>query len=508
MEIWAGDISIEGDPACIQDVHFDSSHASSQTLLPKISKLRALAVVSTSDVPFYLVAGPALGVSTNEAATEEFFSRILLGGDQEPPQDEQNSLPWWQRQLQQSEYSILLKVDHGAVDCKTAATEVLVYAAVDHSSNAWDGMITPPRSSSPGIGESAVTETDHSPNNLCLKLYALPLDSRRIESLSATRSVSLAGSAALGEGEARFLPFATTSSESQQASHKRRKLSNVFDEANYRRRKLKGRGGESISRAMAEAGLQQPGKSVDNTNQHEKPLFGQQPLNDQPVEIPHQNLSRTSSTSSLPNRDSSRPRSKKPTLTTTKKTSLNRLSSIISAPDTVTPSDSDNPISQQNKSTLARIVMAGMRLHGLQPQKKPSTSKPQPLFPPPPTSTSLPSTTDTPDPDPDEYKAIYHQTFKAASFTFRSHFGLLAVAQESMREVVDRLLSIFCIDPRPSSSVTVKPPRGAAAAAARDTFFGSQEETAPRDVFDQPSSTKTGEAFAIGTPSSRRKGAG
>ncbi|KAL8791644.1 MAG: hypothetical protein Q9195_005727 [Heterodermia aff. obscurata] len=466
MEIWAGDISIDGSSDRIQDVHFNSSHTFSQVLLPKECSLRALDVVYTSDIPFYLAAGSAFTVSTNEGATEEFFSQILLGGDQEPPQDDENSQPWWQRQLPPLEYGILLKVDPGAVECSTAATELLVYAAVDHNHSAGNGMITPPRSSSPDIGQSAVTETRPSPNNFCLKLYALPLDSRRLELLSSTKAGLLAGSAALSDGEARFLPFATISSEPQQGSNKRRKLSNVFDEANHQRRKIKGRGGESISRAMAEAGLQQPGKFVVIASQLEKPVFGQQPVTDQPVDIPSRNLSRASSTGSLPTPDSARPRSRRETFIAGRKTSLNRVESIISAPDSI---DNDNIISQQNKSTLARIIMAGMRMYGFQPQKK---SKPHP----PSTTTKTPD----PDPDPDEYKTIYHQTFKAASFAFRSHFSLRPVAQEAMREVVDRLLSLFCIDPNPSTIIK------------KDAFGRLEEEGAPRDVFDQPSSKKRG----------------
>ena len=435
-----------------------------------------LDVVHTSGIPFYLVAGPALGVSTNHAATEEFFSRIILTEDQEPQRDDEDALPWWyQGGLQQSEYGILLKVDRSGIDCSTAATELLVYAAVDHSSNAGDGMITPPRSSSPGIGGFTLTESQALLNSLCLKLYALPLDSRRLDSLSAIKAEQLARPAALGDREARFVPLVSSNnSEPQQTSHKRRKLSNVFDEANNRRRKIKGRGGESVSRAMSEAGLQQSGKSVDSASQPEKPLFAQQRVNDPLIDIPKRTLSRVSSTTSLPNLDSSRPRSRKATFIAGKRSSLSRVESIISAPD---PINTDNSIEQQNKSTLARIVMAGMRMHGLQQPKKPpqkTAETPQPI-----------TTTPADDTDPDSYKAIYHQTFKAASFTLRTHFALHLITQEAMREVVDRLLSLFCTDPHPSSET-----------AAQDAFGSS-----PRDVFDRPSSQR----FRIETPSSRRK---
>lgn len=44
----------------------------------------------------------------------------------------------------------------------------------------------------------------------------------------------------------------------------------------------------------------------------------------------------------------------------------------------------------------------------------------------------------------DEYKVIYHQTFKAATFAFRRQVSTLPLGQETMRDVVDRLLVLFC----------------------------------------------------------------
>ena len=380
--------------------------------MPQGCKLRALDVVHTSDVPLCLISGPVLSVSADDVATKEAFHRILDRKDQEPPNDDGNSVPEWQKSTLQLHYGMLLKIDYEPNNSSTA-TELLVYPAITHNSWFSDSMVTPSRSSSPNNNESTLIHTQPSIEYNRVRLYALPLDSRRLGELSATEVEPLAASAALGDEGARPFPLATVSSEPQQAPRKRRKLSDVIEEASYQRRKFKGRGGESVSRLMAGAGMQRPGKPVDSSaSQQEKPIPEQQSINDPP-------------------------------------------------PDTIATSDSDNAILGQNKTALTRVVLAGMRMYGVQQAKKHSTSN------------------SDPDRDTEEYKTIYHQTFKAASFAFRSHFALRPVAQESMREVVDRLLSIFCVDPLPSSSA------------------------APQDVFDQPSSN--GEAVTIETPSSRRQ---
>ena len=47
----------------------------------------------------------------------------------------------------------------------------------------------------------------------------------------------------------------------------------------------------------------------------------------------------------------------------------------------------------------------------------------------------------------DEYKLIYHQTFKAASFAFRARWATQTISQSIMRQVVDQLLDLFFTDP-------------------------------------------------------------
>ena len=437
-------------------------------------KLRVLDVVHTRDVPLYLIRGPPLPIVTAEMATKNFLSQTIFGRDPEPPQDDGQSLPLWQRQLQQLEYGILLKVNHGTNSSSTAVTELLIYAAIDRNGFTAFTTISAPQSSWLSIYESALTNTQPSLDKFDVKLYALPLDSRRLDHLLVTRVGTSAGSATLGEGEAQFLPLDRINSELQQPPRKRRILSDVLDEASYQRKKLKGRGGEGVSRSMMS--WQLIGNPIYSVSQQEKPVSGQQSLNDQPVDTFIRNLSRVSRTNSLLGLDSSRSPSKK--------------KAVIPGQNT---GDTDNGFSGQNKSTLARLVKAGMRVHGLEQPKTPGSNKPSPFSTNLAAISTIQKATNTktrasdPDPDSGEYKAIYHQTFKAASFTFRTQFSHHLIAQEPMREVVDRLLSLFCTNPELSSNT---------AKAAATSAFGSQEE-ASQAVFDPPSSSNVGPAVTI-----------
>ena len=51
-----------------------------------------------------------------------------------------------------------------------------------------------------------------------------------------------------------------------------------------------------------------------------------------------------------------------------------------------------------------------------------------------------------------EYKLLYHQVFKAAVFALRAHIRTKPLEQSAgVRDVVDKLLLIFCTDPLASS---------------------------------------------------------
>lgn len=430
-----------------------------------------------------MIAGPALVVSTNDPATEEWFSSILLDDDQDCMNEDGSCSQWWQRQSPQSDRAVLVEVITDPLDSSTAATEIVLYAALATPNAVSTGMLTPPRSSSPGPGEQD-QDIQSTPS---LALYALPLNSRHYGNIQEIRKHKPTDDTLWINAEAQFLDSLSTNHVDPHAfSRKRRKLSAVFDEATHQRRKTKGRGGDSISRAMAETNSQQPQRPVDSGTQQGIADIDVLPANPQ-----RNTLSRASSVISLPNIEDPRPTSGRGTFVAGKKSSLNRVESVASSLGSPLLDNGDNSFETQNKATLARIVMAGMRMYGLQQQKKTKPHQPSSLND---TAADLDSQQNAVD-DIDDYKAIYHQTFKAASFTFRAHFISGLVSQDAVREVVDRLLSIFCRDPLASSSTIDFP-------SAALSFGGQQEQT--QDAFDVPR-LRAVESMSIGTPSSRKK---
>ncbi|KAH0558526.1 hypothetical protein GP486_004814 [Trichoglossum hirsutum] len=76
------------------------------------------------------------------------------------------------------------------------------------------------------------------------------------------------------------------------------------------------------------------------------------------------------------------------------------------------PTRAEKTVDMRNKELLSRIVMAGMRMYGLQQQRKASKSRDVPEG-----SASIGSHTTL---ETDEYKLVYHQTFKGACFALVS----------------------------------------------------------------------------------------
>ena len=338
------------------------------------------------------------------------------------------------------------------------ATELLVYAAAKYRRD----LPPVPVSCPPGPAQSP-TEI-HDVDQPGLQVYALPLSSRIIQDIEEAGKID---SPKLEDNlcvrEARFFPSGLNHSPQNQAvPQKRQKLSDLFEDATQQRRKLKGRGGESISKAMADIDRLPPRTGLSLEAQSER------------IEIPpvqrkttaRSTLSRTPTSPSVAGSENARPVSRSGHLANGKRSSLHRVESAISPRDSPTISDVDNTYSQQNKAALVRMVMASMRLHGLQ-QKKIS-SKDQETSQHPITSQSHTE---------DEYKLVYHQTLKAVMFTFRRQIDDQVIAQEIMRDTVDKFLDIFCTDPLATNGlndVSLQP-------------FGGTGNPEPIEVFDKPS---------------------
>ncbi|KAL9101918.1 MAG: hypothetical protein Q9163_002884 [Psora crenata] len=429
--IWSGSIYIDEQGTTIDGL--TNSSSSCTVLVDKIARLRFLSIIDLAGIPLHIIAGPSLEVQTANQTAINWFSDILFSTDTDGGSNGAVNEPWWLDPLKQSEYGILLKVvhDHKRGEHGKEATEIVFYAAVD---SAKPDLPTPPASSSPAPPNQALSQ----PQPTSIRLYALPLCSnfiRRTQQLS-----SLCSPAAELEGQAYFVGD-TTVKESMQI--KRQRISSLFDDAAKQRKILKGRGGESVAQAMA---------SIDRSAaKHVTPAQTRTASQEEISGVPashKRSLSRASSMSSFP-LDSVRPASRSGGLGQCKRSSLHRVESAVSQHEGSMASETDNTFAEYNKTALAKVIMAGMRLHGLQQKRKVGQVASRTGH----SSNALllaGGEIDHQD-GKDEYKLVYHQAYKAALFAFRDRCNLHFISQEAMRDVVDKLLDLFCTGPLSSN---------------------------------------------------------
>jgi len=232
-----------------------------------------------------------------------------------------------------------------------------------------------------------------------------------------------------------------------QTTQKHERLSQLFDEATQRRKKPRLSDGRerSASRAssiMTSPMLPQDGFPVDNIIGSKGPandisMTGMQAT----MRVPP---SRSNSASIA---NEARPASRRG--------NLERTSTLLSQSFTADTA-LEQQIETRNKELISRTVLVGMKSYGLSSYKG-SGKK---------TQTNVTGAesqgVDSPDVAADvatesqdiagdgrdgEYKSVYHQTNKATCFAFRNGMGSMMLRPESIRDVVDRQLAIFCTEP-------------------------------------------------------------
>lgn len=411
-----------------------------QGLVTRNAKLILLSLVHVSSIPLFLAVGPSLEVSTDNDTTMAWLGESLLGDHGQVSQHDASCEPWCESLGRQSDQGILLQVEDEGADTGTLRpiTEMLLYAAFDNDRMS---LPSPPASSSPAPSCDGCISPQDGPR--VAKVYALPLSSALIEQIAnSVHSITQNPEDPNRPTGACFLPHDLDQQRKlQRAYQKRQNLSSLFDEATHKRRKFKGRGGESVAQAMA---------NIDClVSQNEFPLELRSESQNQPPKSAvdtktRRNLSRVSSITSAPGSDYTQSVSRQGALANGKRSLLHRVESAASPCDSPTFPELDDSINSQNKAALTKIVMAGMRLYGLQ-QKKKKPGKTQDNE----DRTNNPDELDC----EDEYKLVYHQTFKAASFAFRRQFFAQVIPQEIMRDIVDRFLNLFCTDPTASADL-------------------------------------------------------
>lgn len=401
------------------DVNIKSGHDQPSIALSNGTSLRFLSVVETSRIPLYLALGSICTVSTADVDTESWFRNILSSprGDDR----ENNGSPWWQTARPDSPLGILvaLEIDKTATNqIRPRVTEVLFYAS-GSSAQSRRPLTSPP--SSPNRNEPF--EFGNSVPSLTV--HALLLSSDLLHHNTHTEPTPPSSPVQEEEDiEAVFLPqqFPVVGEViNEPPVRKRKSATDAFDEASERRKKARRKGGEGVAAAAATKS-----ESQIATLKHQRSMS-----NGQSVPLQTRPISRSPSVSS------SRP----PTaIAATKRSSLSRVQSVA-----VTSEES--AFENQNKELISRIVMAGMRLYGLSQSKK-RKSRASSTAPSPAISESF-TEAETERKNDEEYKLVYHQVFKAACFAFRATIEResLHSYSEPVREVVDKLLAIFCSNP-------------------------------------------------------------
>lgn len=312
-----------------------------------------------------------------------------------------NAGHWWTNARAQSPIGILVKVDaEEARSNGPRITEILFYGTI---AAAAQGALPTPPSSSPDMPH---TQPEQLPE---LKVHALPLSSDHLyqDTLSGIPPLSpaLGATEFRCEVDARFLPPLQAPQNAPDSPKRKR---DIFDEAAKARKKARDKGGEGVSAAAAKT------HEVQHAIGHRKSLsidtktvpFPDSRPNSAHGALarpPSRPLSRSSSISS-----DTRPLSRKGALEGhSKRSTLSQVATIPLQPEEPT-------IETRNKEALSRVVMAAMRMHGLQ-QRKRSKSRRNSVAPGVEMEQVSEEAVAEEAAKDEEYKLIYHQTYKGAA---------------------------------------------------------------------------------------------
>ena len=297
-------------------------------------------------------------------------------------------------------------------------------------------MLTPPHSSSPDVAEDALP-FDEEAFTADIKIFALPLSSDiAYHAASLPDPPTPPPESQVEEETGTFLPLVTASWTDPR---KRRRLDSLFDDATKKIKRADRHGGETVARAMAN--LERPVPSLSEMTQIAAKSQPEMLVRKRPKAPAAAHLARSQSIGSLRDLASSRPASRGDAPAKAQRSSLSRVATTgqLGSPVLESPVST---VEQQNRNALSRIVMAGMRMYGMSQKRK--GGRPRAV-----SEVQTPSAESQANPveEEDKYKMVYHQTYKAAAFAIRRQIGCQVLGQEVLRDVVDRILAIFCVDP-------------------------------------------------------------
>ncbi len=394
------------------DLYFEDIRQSvSELPLHNGASLQFLCVVETTKIPLYLIVGSPCSIRTEDTALQSWLYSIVW---QHNSVSNPNYEAWWRTARPDSPLGILVSVGSAGIDrynvntSTPPITELLLYATRVPSLHEQDNQLHQ-------IGRDEVAVDTAS-----ISLQALAISSKlRHATPTAEPTPPISPNAHEPADDAAFLPIPMNANEEHIYEPPVRKRKDVFDEATERKKKARRKGGEGVSGAAAPS---KPGTSMPSL--HRRSIS-----HGQTISIQARTLSRSPSVAS------SRP----PTAVAAgpQRSSLSRVESLAGT--------SEPGVEGKNKDIISRTVMAGMRLYGLiQKKNRKSLSSGQAS---PAVDTSFESLEDRR--EDEEYKLIYHQAYRGTCIAFRSSIAIqdLQPWSEAVRDVVDKLLMVFCDDP-------------------------------------------------------------
>ena len=388
-------------------------------------------MVDPTRIPLHLIVGQALEVYTSSEETEKWMGIHLVEGCFQSLNSYGGCASM--TECLQSDTGVLMRVDGEATGHNVGPriTELLLYATMSlDKGQEQRGIMTPPRSSSPLPEETQL----HAGT---ARIYALPLSSELCYN-PATRlppSPPQEGPEGPDENHAQFLPPIDFSSISQ--SRKRQRLDSLFNDATQQTKRAKRHGGGTVAKVMAGIDNRPNSRGAKTSTDH---ITQSEMLVRKRPRPANASLSRAHSIGSLRDLEDVRPVSRGGSVALIKRSSLHHVASASGLPSNSLGSELVSDIEQQNKNTLSRIVMAGMRMYGLQQRKKLDRSRSV-------SAIALDASEEVAQQGEDGFKIVYHQTYKAAAFVFRKHMATASLAQDALRDTVDHLLAMFCSDP-------------------------------------------------------------
>lgn len=368
MEVWSGHISQLDHGPNVNDIHLNSIHDGSLKI-PTAAKLNFLAQVEVAEIPLMLIAGPSYRVSTTNVDTQLWLSCHIL---REPAMIQSNQS--WFDVFTESYAGILVRVGlETELDRANFASELLIYGVCQDISG-----------------------------SRSMQVLAVPLSSSRLRNIASVPSPPRSPT------DDQPLQLPDVNKGEATGSFALRK--NIFDTANELRRQAAGRGGAGIQAAAA--GHSQARLLVGHKKQKQQPAPDMQRLRLDSASVKSPSLA-SPALSHIKHPFRRSPSLQSSTRPHSRKDSRDLMHDSMT-PDAVSTSQREVGISsmeQLNKETISRLVMAGMRLYGLQMRKKPESDD---LF--------QQAATNQTESDMD-YKQIYHQAYKASVFAFVSHLA-------------------------------------------------------------------------------------